>query len=465
MGDPQAPQDHRAARFRAAWIRCFAPGAPLADPAVPDSPVFPLARTVEMPPGHAYPTGAVGLQWTGLHLEGLADLAVAAAADGPRWTLTLEGVTLRGRYRLEAKPDPVLDLDTAGNLMELRREARGPAVAGGGGGAPDPEAEQWLATARQQREALGQTDNGLQLIALYNQHNEVYEEVFRTSPTLPSNWQAGGVTRAMAADTNAAVQAGGTINPPDKDYGGGVTYNSNAFVQQLNVAVETVLSDPNFNPYEPLTQQNLHGKYWAAAKAALSFGKGVSESTGNTKSRVTAMAAAGVYQAVQSQSSGLPPVTDAEAKGVLGSAMAAGPGAGAPEAPGWIVIDEDDRRRVRSIVALRAKARAEDGAVRGETLFSGALLAEIGRVEAEVALEVDAASGRARAAGVRVTLPAFALEIDDTDWSGPVAEVARERLTGTFFLRGLLADGIRDRLAAVVGAAAARSHDVATGAA
>jgi|GEM_PF-2272372 len=464
------PQKDLIPGFSAAWARCFAPDGPLAAPSLPDSPVYPLARTVEMPAGHAYSTGAVGLRLLNLRIDGLGNLARAGRQDAEgrvRVSLAVEGVRIRGEYRLEAKADPVADLDSAGNLMDLRPDALRPAAAGGGsGGDPsDPVQEEWLDTARLQRQKLGETDNGLQLIALYNQHNEVYEEVFRTSATLPGNWRAGGVTRAMAADTNAAVQNDAVVNSATKDYGSGVTYNSNAFVQQLNVAVETVATDPNFDPFTPIDQQNLSGRYWDAAKAALSFGKGVGATTGNSKGDVNEMQPSQVYTTVHGHQGGLPPVTDGEAKAVFGSAMSAGAGgAGAQDTPGWIVIDEEDRRRVRSIIAHRAKARAENAAVRGETLFAGAVEAEIDRIETVVELVLED-GGRARPVAVKVDLPAFALDIDDTAWTGTVAAVARERMAGMLFIRSLLQDSLLDRLNAVLPDAAARAYNGATGAA
>lgn len=464
------PRKDLSPGFGAAWARCFEPEGPLTDPALPDSPLYPLARTVEMPAGHAYATGAIGIRLYNLRLHGLGNLCLARGEDAEgrlRVRLAVQGVRLRGEYRLEAKPDPVLDIDTAGNLMDLRPDALRPAAAGGGGGTDpsDPEREEWLDTARLQRQKLGETDNGLRLIALYNQHNEVYEEVFRTSPSLPGNWRAGGITRAMAADTNAAVQSDTVVNSATKDYGGGVTYNSNAFVQQLNVAVETATTDPNFDPFTPIEQQNLSGRYWEAAKAALSFGKGVGATTGNTKGDVNEMQPSQVYSTVDGHQGGLPPVTDGEAKAVLSSAMSAGAGgAGDGAAPGWIVIDEEDRRRVRSIIAHRIRARAESAAVRGETLFAGTVTAEIDRVEAIVDLVVEEGAP-ARPVAVQVNLPAFALDIDDTAWTGVAADVARERLAGMLFIRSLLEDALRERLNAVLPDAAARAHDGATGAA
>lgn len=455
MDDPATTADDLAPGFRAAW-----PTAPT-PPLLPDSPVFPLARTVQMPPGHPYPSGAVGLQWTDLSVEGLGKLVAAARLSAWRWRLTIGGVRLAGQCRLEAKPDPVIDLDTGGNLQELPPTATQPLAAGGGGDAPDPATEQWLDTARAQRARLGATENGLQLIALYNQHNEVYADVFNTSQTLPTIWKAQGATRAMAADTNDALATGGVINQPDKLYANGLTYNHNAFVQQLAVSVATLLKVPGLSLYQPLEQQNPSGPYWEASKAALSFGKGVTDSTGNSKTQVTPLVSDGVYQAVNAPSAALPEVSDEEAKALLGSAMSGGSGGGGPAGPGWLVIDEDDRQLVRFMVEQRLKELAEDPRTPGDTLFLGALRADLGEIHAEV--ELTRGPDGVRAVAVEVELPAFALDIDDAGWSGAVAAVARERLARVFFLRNLLTDSLRERLVALLGEAAARAHSIAAG--
>lgn len=466
--------DHEAARssaFRNAWVERFSVRG-VGPVRLDDSPLYPLARTVGMPAAHPYPSGAIGLRLHDLVLQGLDGLTQVdwvPTPEGIRLTMALAPLTLVGRYDLEAKPDPVLDLDTGGNLLDLPPEALRPAAGGGASGAggaagpADPQVEQWLETARAQRQKLGETENGAQLMALYNQHNEVYEEVFRTSPTLPANWRANGVTKAMAGDTHSAVLADAVVNQADKDYGGGVTYNGNAFVQQLNVAVETMSADPAFDPFTPIAQQALHGPYWQAAKAALAFGKGVNGATGNAKDRVHEMKPGQVYDTVGKQTGGLPAVSDDEAKAVFGSASSPGAGGGdGPAAPGWIVIDEDDRRRVRQVLAFRAKARAEDGSVRGDVLFSGAVDAELGGCTAQVDL-VPMAEGGFRATRAEVAVPAFALNIDDDSWTGAVAAVARARLAGMLFIRSLLHSALTERLEASLAAAAAHAYGLATG--
>src|SRR4051812_39670247 len=223
--------------FLAAWADDFAgdQGRSARDTvALDDLPALPLARTVRMPEGHAYASGALSLCLSGLTLTGASRLDPARCAlerDGTRvrLALALQPLALDGRYEITAKPDPVVPIDTAGSLMDLTPEQLAPLAAGQSAGDPplDPEKEQWLDNAREQRRKLAETDNGQKLLGTYSEHNATYEEIMR-NPTVATNWQAGGATRQMARDTHAAVPNDNqVINDAGKTYAGGVTYNGN----------------------------------------------------------------------------------------------------------------------------------------------------------------------------------------------------------------------------------------------
>ncbi len=441
--------------FTTAWQQFWAQntgdgagaGAPLA---LADTPAYPLARTVAMPPGHAYATGAVSFRMTDLQVHGLehllpAECRVETEGEQVRIRLVLAHLRLLGRYALQVKPDPIIDVDTAGNLMDLPPEACRPMAAGadaGGGGALDPQKEEWLNQAREQQTKLQQTQNGTELLSLYYEHNDIYDTVFRTNQALIPLWQAGGATREMAGDTSDAVKNDSVVNSADKTYTGGVSYNSNAFAQHLNVASACVWTDPDF---DPMTGPPPGSKYWAAAKAALSFGKGVSAATNNTKNQVQEMNPSQVHATVD-QTQGLPPVTDAEMQGVV--AMGIGPGGAAAGLPDWIAIDEEDRRRLRFLFEATMKQKAEDAAIVGQPLFAGSVTADIGRVEATVQLGPAAGppGQQGQAPAAHVELPAFQLDIDDSAWTGEVAGVARQRLESMYFIRSLLHEALVDRL-------------------
>src|SRR5262249_45995735 len=119
-----------------------------------------------------------------------------------------------------------------------------------------------------------------------------------------------------------------------------------------------------------------NSKYWAAAKAALSFGKGVNTSTGNTKDSVNELRASHVYGTVGAHSGEAPHVSDDEAFQAL-SGDDGGGGRDAGVQSGWIVLDEEDRVRIARFKARYLRDEAANAAVRGETLFDGLCTGEI----------------------------------------------------------------------------------------
>ena len=430
-----------------------------------DLPPFPLARTVRMPAGHPDEFGALSLLLRDLGLEGASRLDAAGCAIEPadtqlRLSLALEPLKLTGRYEIGAKPDPVVPIDTAGGLMDLTPEQRAPIAAGQGPGDPplDSEKEEWLNNARTQRVKLAQTENGQLLLGTYSEHNPTYEEVMRTNGSVVSNWQANGATKQMAGDTHTAVQKDTVVNAEKKTYAGGVTYNGNAFNQQLNIAMGCLLTDPTFdiNGTDPPAPDS---KYWAAAKAALAFGKGVNTSTGNTKNNVNEMSASHVYKAVDGHSGPPPSVGDAEAMQALTSGDGGGGRDYRPE-PGWIVMDEEDRAYLLKLKTEFLQHQAANADVTGKVLFAGSCSAEIGGVAIalDIVLEKDPSRGAsAHAATVTIDLPGFDLEIDDSAWSSDAGAVARQRLNRIQFISSLLREGVIKALKQAANSRAERS--------
>lgn len=462
-----------ATTWRGLWGRSAGDAAcaeaRLSDPArLDDTPAYPLARTVGMPEGHAYKTGAVSFRLQRLSLGGMSRLGAEGCAEegagGARVRLkfTLERLVLRGRYSLEVKPDPVISLDTGGNLLDLPPEALRPSAAGAeaDSDAPlDPQKEEWLDQARDQRTRLSQTDNGQKLLGLYNQHNETYDEVFKSSPALPELWRAGGATRSMAADTSDALKTDGVVNSAGKTYDsdtGPVSYNSNAFSQQLNVAAACMWADADF---DPATGPPKGSKYVAAGKAALSFGKGVKTTTNNDKENVNEMKPSEVHATVERHEGDLPPTSDREVTRLAGEI-----GSGGAEADGdlgWTVVGEEDRRRLQYLYQTTMKHRAESANVSGRPLFRGRCRARVEGVEAVVELAVEDEGGgrRARLVSAQIQMPAFELDVDDSRWGGEVGRVARRRLERMYFIRSLLHDSITERLRGDLGRAAEMTYN------
>jgi hypothetical protein len=443
------------AKFTSAWAQLSA--AREAKLKLEDTPAYPLARTVQMPADFSYPSGAVSFRLQDLQIEGALQVEdqgseLEPAADTVQLRWVLQRLQLHGTYSLHVKPDPILDLDTGGNLMDLPPEACLPATAGadpdddggddGDDGDVDPQTEAWLNQARDQRTRLQSTENGQRLLALHNEHNETFDEVFRTSNTLPGQWKAGGATKQMAAVTSDAINADGTVNDSATVYANGLNYNANAFMQQLNVALTCIYTDPNFSEE---TGPDVNGKYWAAAKAALSFGKGVGSSTSNSKSTVQEMKPSEVHTIVSQHDGDLPEVTDDEMYSIMSDAAGQG-GADSAIDLGWIVLDEEDRKRARFIYQSAMKQRAQDNKHIGQSIYEGACSATLEEVEATIRFARGADGSLGAPLNASVQLPAFEFELDDSQWTGDVGQIARERLENMYFIRSLLHDSIVDRL-------------------
>jgi hypothetical protein len=415
---------------------------------LPSTPLIPLARRVKMPDGHPFETGALSFQLTALQLHG----ASAVELDVDQWDGVEDRQSLRFRIcnlRLEGghavmvKPDPMLTVDSGGNLMELPEEARQPMKGGSttvANSPLEPEKEEWVTNARSQRVRLASSPGGQALLGTFSEHNAVYEEVFKIESIITS-WQANGVTKEMAADTHDATNDranGKVVNPKDRLYGNEITYNGNAFIQQFNISLGCLLADPNFDD-ERLPDPD--SRYTKASEAALAFGKGIGESTDNSKDTVNEMNSNQVHAAVANHSGEAPVVTRGELLQLVRDTPPGG--RGSEEVQGWLRLDEEDRARLRELRLAVLSERAEKASIVGKPLFEGSCSALIG--DADVLVEF---SGEANgiASRVEITLPAFDLDIDDSGWIGDAGEVARDRIERIYFIRSLLHNAIADQL-------------------
>lgn len=420
------------------------------DLGIKDTSEYPLAFHVGMPEGHPYPNGHIGFRFCRFAATGLPGMRLDTAKcsiDDHRIRLCMEWkeIVLTASYSINARKAPVIDLDTAGTLLEwgdqrdLLKTAGAPA-----GKAPnlDPkEQTQFLDTARTQRTRLMDTPNGRQLMGIYNEHNEVYHEVFTNSEATRDTWVAGGATAQMARDTHEAVQDNGVVNSATKTYPGHVTYNANAFVQQLNICVNTAGADPNFDPWDPHAKPDPKSKYIKASLAALNFGKAV-KTTGNDNRTVTPLTSEQVYTQMNSYTQAPPRTEIGELQNIL-SQGANGAGAEAATEKGWLILDEEQRKMVRRWIHLNIREKAERERTESSPLWEGGCTARFGPVFCTMDLlfpseEGVAAAGEAEIKCAELHVPVFELDVDDAAWTGPAADVARDRLARLYFVKSLI---------------------------
>lgn len=431
---------------------------------LPDTPNFPLALRVQLPPGYAASHGNIGIQFEDFTVHGVEDFEIEDAGtqpDGERAAMSLswKRLAVTGRYCVTATASPLITLDTGGSMMDLEDED-----AVGAAGAPseaplDPrQKEAMLNRAREQRTRLMDDPNGQQLLAQYNQHNEVYNTVFVTSSAARTAWAARGATKEMAEHTHGALDPAAIkavpVNPPPEQATFGetnVTYNNNAFNQQLQIAVNTVACDPNFDPFDPNAKPDPNSKYTQASLAALTFGNGVTQ-TGNTKDSINPMTGNEVYQSVHTGQKPAEASVDELSNLLQQGTQPGGAAAAVAVSRNWRVLDEDDRRLVRRQLFAMARERAEQASASVETLWTGACEAAFGNAAAR--MEFAAEGGCLRFASATATLPAFELDLDDSRWDGELAGLVRERLVEIAFLRSLICErienGLADRLRAAI---------------
>ena len=410
---------------------------------------FPLAFGVDLPPGAHAPHGDLGMRFHDFALTGLSRPRPVALPGG--FDLHFPALGFQGRATLTAKSAPEITLDTGGGLM-----AFGDEDIGTGGGPTDPldpaRKGEMLEQARRERARLMDSENGRKLMGEYNEHNEVYNSVFVKSAAARNAWTANGATRDMAEHTHVALgdedPTVTVVNPEARERTFGtrqVTYNQNAFVQQLQIVVNTISQDPTFNPWDPRAKLDPESRYVKASLAAMNFGK-ATEKTGNSKTLIKPLTGPDVHGTVDASDGEMPKSSVGELESVIAQGVQDG-GRAAAEAGdrGWRVLDEEDRQLVRRHLYLGALERAAEAANHPRDLWSGDAGATIAGVVARVRPGGDPE--------VEVVIPAFEFDIDDSAWTGAAGDTARDRLSEVAFARSFLLDRVETAIREAVRAA------------
>ncbi|HKF49965.1 MAG TPA: hypothetical protein VKB38_21560 [Terracidiphilus sp.] len=432
------------------------------------TPNFPLAFQTPLPEGFAGEHGDIGIQFEEFTVSGVETFAL----DRNRTVMKDNSVTLglrwdqlevTGRYRLTAKATPRITLDTGGGMMDLEDEDHEVREAGAPGDAPIDSAERnaMLDRARDQRTRLMDTPNGQQLMSRYNEHNEAYNDVFIKRQSARTAWTANGATKEMALHTHTSLDPNAVnttvVNPPAEQARFGrnqVTYNSNAWNQQLQIAVNT--ASLGFNIFKKGEKPDPNNKYVKASLAALTFGKGV-QGTGNTRDNINAMTGNQVYGAVNDGKKPPDATVDELVNMIDQSSKPGGAAAAVALSRNWRVLDEEDRRLVRRQLFLVAREQAEEETIPVETLWSGDCKAAFGGAVASVEFALE--DGVLRFTRASAMLPAFELDIDDSQWQGEVADLARKRIAEIAFLRSLICERIQSGLADRLGEAVRKAQE------
>lgn len=414
------------------------------------TPEYPLMFGVPLPAGHAFDRGNVSIRFSAMSSQGLRQIELAAvrAADGPgcyQLDLCVPQLALRGQYSIDAIHAPEIKLDHGGSMMERTQADYQPGGSTGATIVPLPPEQQaaMLEQARDQKQQLRNTPNGQALLATFNEHNETFNTVFVTSDAARTAWAAGGVTQAMAVDTHQAIGSDTVVNSSTKQYAPNVTYNSNAFAQQLQIVVNTIAADPNFDPFDPQAQIDPDSPYTKASLAALTFNASVVQ-TGNDKANVTELRATDVYLEVQQQTPP-PPATVDQLQNIIDQGAGAGGALATAEKNQWPILDEADRAQVRRLLFQSVEERLQRMNLKPQPLWQGACDATVQQVLASVDIERLPQGGWA-VRQCAVKLPAFALEIDDAAWTGDTARLLRARLNQVFFIKRMLHEKVQQGL-------------------
>ncbi|MFG2978499.1 hypothetical protein ACGFYY_36630 [Streptomyces sp. NPDC048331] len=460
-----------------------------------DTPGYPLARTVAMPERLPYRSGALSIRFGALEVHPDGDpeeLTREPHGDGTRITYRIPALAVSGRYALDARPDAVPELDSAGNLQPLSDTARQPTVPLAARLAaevqpPQPQdVERWTARAREHRTQLLKTPNGGELVYRFNVHNEVYNELFRMSGVLQvwrGQEQEAGMTRQMAEITWERVDPAQKESPPVNKWkhgASGRSYNWHSF--RVHHKLQAVLS---FKAAE-FAEKGLAGapnKYRAAYDSASAFATKVI-ATGNTRDDMTEMDQHQIYKVISDdRGTPPPPVEDAAFARHLRYAplMGAGPLSeagldvpdhyiGSPhttepladEPDHWEPLTEDDyaaiREMTRSFYHHEAERQTAEANGSGDVLHEGSCRARLADAVFTVVLGPDGHleqdSALKRITDARVELPPLELTLDGSGtWEGDAGRLAQERLDSMAFLPELLRESVLEtvRYAALTG--------------
>lgn len=411
-----------------------------------DTPFYPLAFHTEMPESAGFDNGHVSFRFHDFNINGLDTLELNSElckTDKNKLHIVLrwKGVSLKAKYEVKANYASRINIDTGGNMQELD-ESYARAAGGPDNGVPPlspDEVDTMVTQARNQKDPVSATYHGPTLMSSYYQNNESYNTVFCTSARLRALWSNGGVTTQMSRDTSSALTTNAVIN--NNTYSNGSNYNQNAFQQQVNVSLALYVLANTYPKGSPQYQ-----KYMAAATDSSSFSTNV-QTLGNNSPSIPPMTGPDVYSTLNDQSKTPQEISIDEFINNMNQASGDGStSAGADEEAtknGWRILSEQERRDIRERMFLFREELMTDKSTHFDLLWSGDCHAELKGAEATMILAYIEEKATWKIIESDVKFPAFAVEVDDTMWTGKVADIVRERLASMHFVKSLLQNKIQ----------------------
>ncbi|WP_282126777.1 hypothetical protein [Marinifilum flexuosum] len=420
-----------------------------------DTPFYPLAFHSEMPEEVDFENGHLSFRFNDFSLEAkninLIEEDCKFTNDSIHLSIKMDEVLLKSFYEINAQQANKITLDTGGNMRELDESYSREAGAESGNVTPlsPTEINNMVTQARDQKTPIQATYHGPTLMTSYNEHSESYNTAFVTSSSLRTLWADGGSTTEMSRDTCDALTNKTVVNSKIKKYPNGLTYNFSAAQQQVNVSMALqIMAIKAKNEGNKV----LEAKYTAAAKAAAEF-KQTTNDTGDG-SQPANMTGEEVYQHLDNKSAKIKKMSDAEYKNLLDQANSdeSKEGGANEEAikNGWKVLTDDERKLMRHRMFLFSEEMMALKDIKPELLWQGDCTADLSGAEASVSLNYDESNSNWRVSKSEVTLPAFALELDDSFWTGKTAEIVRDRLSNISFVKSLLQSKIKAAIEKVI---------------
>lgn len=416
-----------------------------------DTPFYPLAFHTEMPENVGFDNGHVSFRFHDFNINGLDTLELnteLCKTDKNKLHIALrwKDISLKAKYEVKATYASRINLDTGGNMQELDESfAKAAGAETNNGVAPlsPDEIDTMVTQARAQKDPINGTYHGPTLMASYYKNNESYNTVFCTSARLRALWSNGGVTTQMSRDTSSALSASAPIN--NNTYSNGQDYNHNSFQQQVNVSIALYVLANASTKGSPQYQQ-----YMTAAGDSSNFSSTIQTNLGNNSADIPTMTGTDVYNTLNDKTK-TPQVTNMREfiNGMDQANGDASTSAGADEEAtknGWKILSEQERRDIRERIFLFREELMADKSTHFDMLWSGDCHTELKGAEATMTLTYNDEKADWKITESNLKFPAFAVEVDDSMWTGKIADVVRERLASMHFVKSLLQSKIQSSI-------------------